>query len=187
MKIFSVDVGIKNLGLCILDSNGSILDWQVVSISNSEKKSKAVVDIADNLIEVLDDVFISLTEENTDDASPPQPITVLIENQPAFKTPTMKSIQMIIYSYFCIMRKHHNMSMEILNISATRKLKYLEKYYEDMDRSAKSYKKNKQNAIDYVKKLLVAKFPERLEWFLTHKKNDDLADDLLQGLSFLDK
>jgi len=187
MKIFSVDVGIKNLGLCILDGEGSILDWQVVSITNSEKKSKAVVDIADNLIEVLDDVFISLTEEDIGNGKKTQPITVLIENQPAFKTPTMKSIQMIIYSYFCIMRKHHNLSMEILNISATRKLKYLVKYYEDMDRTAKSYKKNKQNAIDYVQELLAEKFPERVEWFRTHKKKDDLADALLQGLSFLDK
>ena len=49
---------------------------------------------------------------------------VLIENQPVLKNPTMKSIQMILYSYFLISGvMNHNNGMKIHFITASNKLK----------------------------------------------------------------
>ena len=48
---------------------------------------------------------------------------ILIENQPVLKNPTMKSVQMILYSYFLINGVIKNTVKEIKFISARNKLK----------------------------------------------------------------
>ena len=51
-------------------------------------------------------------------------VDIIIENQPALKNPIMKSIQMIIFTYFNLRGKIDNNSIDkILFLSASNKLK----------------------------------------------------------------
>ena len=99
MKILSWDVGIYNLSYCILEKNNEnneikIIDWDIINlVDNDEMKKKR------NLI--FENIPKKLYEK-------PQLLNVdivIIENQPSLKNPQMKSIQMILYSYFLILGK----------------------------------------------------------------------------------
>ena len=81
MKVLAFDIGIKNLAFCSISEN-KITKWKILDISadNFNNTSK-------NLIASLHDEFPTLDYD-----------VVLIENQPTLQNPTMKSIQMIIYS-----------------------------------------------------------------------------------------
>ncbi len=108
---------------------------------------------------------------------------VVIENQPSIKNPIMKSIQMIVYTYFLI--KGIPRINEILLKNATEKLKVYDgpKIESNIkDRHAK----NKYLGIQYAKYFLKEK-EENLVYLESHKKSDDLADSFLQGLYFITK
>ena len=99
MKILSWDVGIYNLSYCILEKNEEtkeikIIDWDIVNLVDNEEMKKNTTLIFENIPRKL--------HEN------PQLLDVdivVIENQPSLKNPKMKSIQMILYSYFLILGK----------------------------------------------------------------------------------
>jgi hypothetical protein len=97
MKILSWDVGIYNLSYCILEKNENnikILDWDIVNLVDNEEMKK-------NRGLVFENIPRKLHEK-------PQLLDVdivVIENQPSLKNPQMKSIQMILYSYFLILGK----------------------------------------------------------------------------------
>ena len=97
MKILSWDVGIYNLSYCILekiDDKISIIDWDIVNLVDNELMKK-------NRNLVFENIPRKLHEK-------PQLLDVdivVIENQPSLKNPQMKSIQMILYSYFLILGK----------------------------------------------------------------------------------
>lgn len=174
--VLSFDVGIKNLAVCVLDKDSKqIQAWKVINLVEGNEKSLHVV--ASALIDHMDELVLAYQDE-------PE-WTVLIENQPAFKNPTMKSIQMILYSYFAILQKHHGIVMHIDFIAASRKLRYMKEHFAEMDKSDTSYKVNKANAVAYTKQHLSLNDPSQLPFFTAHKKKDDLADCLLQALSFL--
>ena len=114
---------------------------------------------------------------------------VCIENQPALKNPTMKSVQMILYSYFLM-----NGSMEdIQMINARNKLKVYKGPhvicpYEDNKKN--KYKINKYLAIKYCGNMI--KENEKIdkkfhELYDSSKKKDDLADCYLQGIYYIEK
>lgn len=173
-KIVSFDVGIKNMAYCILDKDTkAIEDWNVVQLTENIKDLDS---ISDSLINLLDEIL-----DNTDSHE----LCVLIENQPAMKNPTMKSVQMVLYTYFILMRKKLGLQVSVDFVSASRKLKYMVQNYPDMNRTEKSYKANKANAVAYCKYYLHSKEDEKnLDFFQRHKKKDDLSDALIQALSF---
>jgi hypothetical protein len=104
---------------------------------------------------------------------------IAIENQPALKNPTMKSVQMILYSYFVIRLRDNNIKMHITLMSASNKLKFnidteeVKKIKEIKDR----YKKNKKLAVEYCKYFVKDNWLEFFENF--KNKKDDLADSYL--------
>jgi hypothetical protein len=126
---------------------------------------------------------------------------IVLENQPIFKNPKMKTIQMILYSYFIlrgITDKHiHNSLVENIQcFSATNKLKLnLSKDYNNHAEtetetvqvqpqiSTKDYKDRKKLSIDLVYQL-VKDTPNLYTQFHSHKKKDDLADCLLQAITY---
>ena len=113
---------------------------------------------------------------------------VVIENQPALKNPTMKSIQMMIYSYFLIqgisLKESNIDSLEMIN--ARNKLKAYKGPKVECDIKDK-YKKTKYLGIQYCKYMITESEQDDqwLELFSKSKKKDDLADAYLQGMYVL--
>lgn len=99
MKILSWDVGIYNLSYCILEKNEEtkeikIIDWDIVNLVDNEEMKKNTTLIFENIPRKLHEKSQLLDVD-----------IVVIENQPSLKNPKMKSIQMILYSYFLILGK----------------------------------------------------------------------------------
>ncbi len=94
MKICSWDVGIYNLSYCILEENDStkeirILKWDIVNLVDNDSQKKNRTLLFENIPLKLNKIPELLEVDY-----------VYIENQPVLKNPQMKSIQMILYSYF---------------------------------------------------------------------------------------
>ena len=112
---------------------------------------------------------------------------VIIENQPALKNPTMKSIQMMIYSYFLINGVCSDSPItNIEMINARNKLKAYQGPVVNCDIKDK-YKRTKFLGIEYCKYMIdqSAQDDQWLQLFSTSKKKDDLADAYLQGMYVL--
>jgi len=129
------------------------------------------------------------------------PDIILLENQPVLKNPTMKSMQMFLYSYYLIRNMETNATgnMNINNktlqcYTASKKLDMIkffpeiqQKKINDTLASVKNnYQKNKKQSIMMVEYLLTEN-PKWLEFFKKHNKQDDLADSLLMTLHYFEK
>ena len=104
---------------------------------------------------------------------------IIIENQPVLLNPTMKSIQIMLYSYFLI--KNKNITI-IKLVNASNKLKVYKGKISDEEKEYLSnikdkYKRNKMTAILHTSLMINDK--EKLDYFNSHKKKDDLADAYL--------
>jgi len=122
---------------------------------------------------------------------------VLIENQPSFKNPTMKSISISLYDYF-LMRGILDKEITKSNIS---KVKFMSpsnkiKLAEDGEikkiilaktsNEAKAYKLTKDLSVKYTKEL-INHLPNWLNFLNEQKKKDDLCDAFLQGAYYFEK
>ena len=112
---------------------------------------------------------------------------VLIENQPCMRNPTMKSIQIIIYSYFIIkgLKNEESNIKKVEFISPTNKLKVYDGPKLEFKVKSK-YTIRKKSAIIHSRYFLKDN-QKRLDFFNSNKKNDDLADSFLQGLYYIKK
>ena len=216
----SFDVGIKNLAYCHLSSNKLIKGWGIINLdknpicdvnlrkkcmrqssykvngvdnieyccSNHSKrfKSKKKLDTK-NMLETSQTCISELLKLDLKDIG-----VVLIENQPALKNPIMKSIQMIIYTFFIMngVMNDDSTIKEVNMVNARNKLKVYKgpcivcPYSNDKkDR----YKKNKYLSIEYTKQMINVDEDIYKELFEGSKKKDDLADAYLQGIYWIDK
>ncbi len=94
MRICSWDVGIYNLSYCILEQDDEtkaikILKWDIVNLVDNENQKKNRPLLFQNIPLKLNQIPELLEVDY-----------VYIENQPVLKNPQMKSIQIILYSYF---------------------------------------------------------------------------------------
>ena len=184
--ICSWDVGIYNLSYniskIVTDPSGNkglkIIDWKILEIANREKLKKNKMGVFENLPKILDNI------KHIHECS-----VVLIENQPCMKNPTMKSIQMVLYSNFIIKGVHNSESkIESVDfISASNKLKI----YDGPELFCKlksSYSKRKFFAVQHCLYFL-KKYNENeyTDFFNSVKKKDDLADSYLQALYYFYK
>jgi len=112
---------------------------------------------------------------------------ICIENQPALKNPIMKTVQMILYSYFMIegVTKDKPVS-EVHMVNARNKLKVY-KGPEVECKFTDKYKKNKYLSVEYTKLMILEEDNKFIELFTESKKKDDLADAYLQGIYFIEK
>ena len=101
---------------------------------------------------------------------------IIIENQISPIANRMKTIQGMLAQYF-IMYNFKNIEF----ISAQNKLKL----FSDLKNT--SYNERKKMAIEYCKNLLIKNNNLEIDFFLKHKKKDDLADCFLQGIFYLSK
>ena len=112
---------------------------------------------------------------------------ICIENQPALKNPTMKTVQMILYSYFMIEGATKDTPVsEVHMINARNKLKVY-KGPEIECKFTDKYKKNKYLSVEYTKLMILEEDNKFIELFTESKKKDDLADAYLQGIYFIEK
>ena len=174
MKIISFDIGIKNLSYCILDEEFKIYDWNIVNLCGDWDIKKDKYQILENIPKKLDEYDVLDVD------------VVLLENQPCLKNPVMKTIQIIIYTYFLIRGMHNEESpiSKILFISARNKLSFYDGPTVECHLKNK-YSKTKFLAKEYTKYYLTEQNnEEKLEYFNSHKKKDDLSDCYLQGMSY---
>ena len=212
MKLISFDIGIKNLAYCVIDSDTCcILDWGVLDIStcdkcehimkgmkSCEKDAKVTINntrlctahqklsqykgmkskkIPKQKNPMLDEHPIFLTVDQ-----------VLVENQPALKNPTMKSVQMLVYSYFLIkgvtVTTSPTTCIEMIN--ARNKLKAYKGEPIPCDIKDR-YKRTKWLGIQYCEKMISEneQIDECYKTLFKCSKRDDLADAYLQGMYWL--
>jgi hypothetical protein len=118
---------------------------------------------------------------------------VVIENQPSFKNPRMKSIASTIYDYYLIrgiFDKNINNSLikSVKFMAPSNKLKLAdENDCQELIKlkgdESKTYKLTKALGIKYCGQL-ISHLDEWKSFFNSNKKKDDLADSFLQGVYF---
>ena len=104
---------------------------------------------------------------------------VVIENQPAFKNPKMKNIASMIFSHFLGVHISDKSVSNVVYCSAVNKLKVC-------GVKTKGLKKAdaKKMAVKIVEQIITTHKENDRHFLQKHKKRDDLADALLQGLGF---
>ena len=159
--LLSIDVGTRNLGICLLDDAKNIVQWEVSSIPkfHADGFCQAVVQ------HLNDRPWIK-------DAT-----TSLIERQPP-KNKAMKRMEAYLELY-CIMSG----CPTVICYNAVNKVP------DCPGKGRKAYVKRKnvgiERALEYIKKTNQDK--KWIELFNDSSKKDDLADSLLQGLSYDEK
>jgi hypothetical protein len=214
MNYLSFDVGIKNLAYCVLTQEKSITQWGIINLNKNpvccsnlrkpcEKQASFLVDNKDyycschakkfkkkkklntnyDLLELSKTCIQELKKIDLSDIK-----YVLIENQPALKNPTMKSVQMIIYSFFVMNGvMNENSTIENLHmVNARNKLKVYKGPPIECSKTNK-YLKNKYLSIEYCKQMITNEKEEFIQLFNDSKKKDDLADCYLQGIYWIEK
>jgi hypothetical protein len=135
--------------------------------------------LADKIITIMDSKYQHLL--NCD--------KVLLELQPALAAPKMKSVSNYLSMWFRLRGKHDKVNgsniNEVLYYRATNKLEFNK---DNTDDNKNTYKDRKKTGIKNVNDYFDSKNDIiNKEKFNNHKKKDDLADALLQILSYIEK
>jgi hypothetical protein len=175
MRYLSIDIGIKNFAYCVLlhddDKKTSIESWGVVNVAPKDIAKPTFHETARELVKHLKEMFTDTFD------------CVLIENQPVQKNPVMKSIQIIVYTYFLTSGIH-----DIRFVSACNKLK-LKSQPEGIDEMCTSkvkYTRNKQKSVILCRHYLMDD-AVNLAKFEQNKKSPDMADAYCQGMYVLER
>ena len=155
--IVSIDVGIKNLAVCVMkEDSKDILLWELLCTSGK------IQNILDHLGSL--DYFYAKDED----------YVIVIERQPRCN-PKMRVISAIIETYF-LMSKPQEIKMSIRKphpMDKWRKTSYWN------TESLKKYSSRKKISVDMCR--LLIKSPTWREHMEGFKKKDDLADCFIQG------
>ena len=189
--LLSFDIGIKNLAYCILNYNTednsdiTIIKWNIIPLLDKNEKCKGfpLDELTKRMYEHLNKEFYSYDID-----------IVLLENQPVLKNPVMKSVQMILFSYFQYQKIMLNREIKLIKfINAGNKLKVGRNFNEinynaEINAIKSKYTRNKKFAILYTDKILIDRLKDNKnnEYFNKHKKKDDLADAFLQAIYYID-
>ncbi len=178
--IVSFDIGLKNLACCCLtcEEKSRVLHWDIHPLMAEDRKTKPNINqLSMTIFKVMDEIVSKI----------PHVDYVLIENQPSRINGAMKTIQMIIYSYFQYKKYKENQISDVLLISANRKT--IDHPYEINMEECKS--KNKYTQRKWKSVQLTDKYIEQNDSLKTilknHKKKDDLCDAFLQAISWMRK
>ena len=157
--ILSIDVGIRNLAMCLIDDDKVIQNWDVSGIPPES---------SDGLLVCM---------RNHLDARPwtLKAKTVLIERQPD-RNKKMKMVENFLYAYFIIKIPQS----DVIIYDARHKIP-------DVVGAGKTqYRKRKNTSIERCKQFLECddKNAHWIQTFTKSKKKDDLADTVMQALSY---
>jgi len=160
--ILSIDCGIKNLAMCLIDpTTRRINQWDVSGIPPQH----------------MDGVFPCMIKHLDTKPWILEASTVIIEKQPD-KNRGMKAIENLLHAYFLV----KNTAKEVVIWDARHKIP-------DVAGAGKArYTQRKNASIERARKFIEAE-PNKdwIPFFDAHKKKDDLADTVMQALSFIDK
>lgn len=201
--IAAFDVGITNLAICIIN-NEEILRWEIINISSdkiqcckilrTKKQCQKIGHYKDNDGNFYCSSHKSLECKKTNEkdnlysygvnmykaldniSELSKCLNIFIENQPVLKNPSIKSISMLLFSYFI------NKNPNVQFINATVKLNYKKEETKEILKTSKNkYKTRKELSVKYANEI-IDEFKINsiiLNNYLESKKKDDLADALL--------
>lgn len=208
-RYLSLDVGLRHLAFADAtassdpssdasdggrDARITIHRWDVLDVTGGCKMD----------IETLTGALLETLDRELNDPS----VTydeVLIENQPATKNPLMKSVQMVLYTFFSCMRLYVGNVGAVKLVSATRKLRMrhappqvvtveapaVENDAPPPRTSGSAYRDRKKESVrlcaHYLDQVACVRDAERLLQLRTAKKKDDLSDSLLQLISYVEQ
>lgn len=156
MILLSIDVGIRNLGMCLMDTTTKkIKHWDATGIPPQHESG----------------LFVCLRTHFRDRPWVLESSKVLIEKQPD-KNKTMKSVENFIHAYFLC----HDKDVQIYDAKF--------KIPDVVGPGRAMYLKRKKMAVVRCGEFLQEHNPELSEWFQAQKKKDDLADTVMQALSY---
>ena len=161
--LLSIDVGIKNLAMCLIDEKSTlVLEWDVSGVPPQHR----------------DGLFPSLRNHLDEKPWVLKATTILIEKQPGMNK-TMKTVENFLHSYFVI----KNPGAETIIYDARHKVP-------DIAGAGKArYRQRKQAAVDRCREF-IKNSEINAHWmpvFVASKKKDDLADTVLQALSYINR
>ena len=154
--ILSIDVGIRNLAMCMIGEDRVIDRWDV-----------------DGVPPEGGDLYVLLKNHFDEREWVLGADTVLIEKQPD-KNRKMKSVENFIHAYFLIHGKNtiiYDAKHKIPDISGPGKIKYRQRKAASVERCLAFLKETDQH----------------VAFFRSHTKKDDLADTVMQALSYINR
>lgn len=158
--LLSIDVGIRNLALCLMDNQHKILYWDVGSVPSAHEDG-----LFKSFITHLKNRPWVLTAE-----------TILIERQP-LKSKTIKSVEHFLHTYFLLMCPN----AETIIYDARHKVP-------DVVGAGKAmYRARKNASIERCLSAISAEGSPNESWipyFVASKKKDDLADTFMMNMSY---
>jgi hypothetical protein len=161
--LLSIDVGIKNLAMCLIDeSTQLVLQWDVSGVPPQHQ----------------DGLFPCLRDHLDEKPWVLTATTILIEKQPGMNK-TMKTVENFLHSYFVI----KSPKSETIIYDARHKVP-------DIAGAGKArYRQRKQAAVDRCRTFLETSTINKhwMATFVASKKKDDLADTVLQALSYINR
>jgi hypothetical protein len=158
--LLSIDVGIKNLAMCLINPDTrKISQWEVSGIPPLHADG-----IFPCMKKHLDERPWTLTASK-----------VLIEKQPD-RNKGMKAVEHFLHSYFLIKG-----SADVIIYDARFKIP-------DVAGPGKEkYRERKRVSIERCREFIEATNADKVEYFEKHAKKDDLADTVMQAISFMDR
>jgi len=159
--ILSIDCGIKNLAMCLIDpSTKKIHQWDVSGVPPKH----------------ADGIFPCMVRHLNAKPWILDSTTVLIEKQPD-RNRSMKGIENLLHTYFLIKDK------DVVIWDARHKIP------DHAGPGKAMYAKRKKASIERARAFIAGTGPNQdlVKFFDSHSKKDDLADTVMQALSFIDK
>ena len=160
--ILSFDLGLKHMGVCVLDESNRIFAWTVLNIETSK--------ISD--ITLVLDSYMSCVRCDYDES---KEVHVVLECQPHWNR-KMSRLFVIMETYFTvafpsfiIQRMFSNTKWKLLNVP-------IPKTYRDRKHDILSVCMDNIRTYEQNEKWL--------KWFESQNKQDDLADAYVQGLVY---
>lgn len=180
MITVSFDIGIINLAVAVVQDKDPII-LQLISLFPKCPKNLSIDKLSESIYTNLDILIQEIKDKTT------QTIiidNVLLENQPSRINGKMKTVQMIIYSYFYNL-KHYEHSVSNIHL-VNPSLKLQEYNLPKLANKRDSYKQNKETSINLCLEIYKEN-PYITNIIKESSKKDDLCDALLQSIAWQKK